>query len=159
MSLEAQERAAKSAAKKAAKAEAQEAQEASKRATSRITIKRVERSKRKYVTAVQGLEAFGLDMKKVSKDFGKKFATGSSVTKAPGGGEEITVQGDLSCEIEDYIVDTYKDVPGTISTWWKTRKRRPGEIKLWDRSGPHDRLLKNVPAREISECIVPVGLR
>lgn len=47
----------------------------------------------------------------MAKEFGKKFATGSSVTKVPGGGEEITVQGDVSAEIEEYILDTYKDVP------------------------------------------------
>jgi translation initiation factor 1 (eIF-1/SUI1) len=36
------------------------------------------------------------------------------VTKVLGtaGGEEITVQGDLSCEIEDFIVETYSEVPG-----------------------------------------------
>ena len=50
----------------------------------------------------------GLGVKKVSKEFGKKFATGSSVTKVPGGGEEITVQGDLSDEIEEYVLETYK---------------------------------------------------
>jgi density-regulated protein DRP1 len=63
------------------------------------------------VTAVQGLEAFGLDLKKVAKEFGKKFATGSSVTKVPGGGEEITVQGDVAVDIEEYLIDTYEDVP------------------------------------------------
>ena len=99
LSVAAQERATKDAAKKAAKASAAESREAEKRATSKVLIKRVERNKRKYVTAVQGLEAFGYDLKKVAKDFGKKFATGSSVTKIPGGGEEIPVQGDLSCEI------------------------------------------------------------
>jgi density-regulated protein len=60
---------------------------------------------------VGGLEAFGLDLKKVAKEFGKKFATGSSVTKVPGGGEEITVQGDVAIDIEEYLLDTYKDVP------------------------------------------------
>ena len=47
----------------------------------------------------------------MAKEFGKKFATGSSVTKVPGGGEEITVQGDVNTEIEEYILHTYKDVP------------------------------------------------
>lgn len=47
----------------------------------------------------------------MAKDFGKKFATGSSVTKVPGGGEEITVQGDLSDDIYEYLVDTYEDIP------------------------------------------------
>jgi density-regulated protein DRP1 len=60
---------------------------------------------------VQGLEAFGLDLKKVAKAMASKFATGSSVTKVPGGGEEITVQGDVSYEIEEYLLDNYKQVP------------------------------------------------
>ena len=36
------------------------------------------------MTAVSGLEAHGLDLKKVAKEWGKKFATGSSVTKSAG---------------------------------------------------------------------------
>ncbi len=45
----------------------------------------------------------------VAKEFGKKFATGSSVTKTPSGGEEIVVQGDVSDEIEEWLIE--KDVP------------------------------------------------
>jgi len=60
---------------------------------------------------VSGLEAFGLDLKKVAKDFGKKFATGASVTKVPGVGEEIVVQGDVSEEIEEFLLEKYKDIP------------------------------------------------
>jgi density-regulated protein DRP1 len=81
LSVEAQKRAEKDSQKKAAKAATAEARAAETLASSKILIKRIERNKRKYVTAVQGLEAFGLDIKKVAKDFGKKFATGSSVTK------------------------------------------------------------------------------
>lgn len=58
-----------------------------------------------------GLEAFSLDNKKFAKDFGKKFATGSSVTKTPGGGEEIVVQGDVSDEIEEFILEKYPMIP------------------------------------------------
>lgn len=79
-------------------------------ATSRVTIKRVERNKRKYVTAVIGLEAFGLDLKKVAKDFGKKFATGASVTKLANGESEIVVQGDVSEEIEEFLLEKWGDV-------------------------------------------------
>ncbi|KOS21056.1 Translation machinery-associated protein 22 [Escovopsis weberi] len=111
LSLEAQKRAAKDAQKKTAKAEAAEARQATKLASSVVTIKRIERHKKKFVTAVIGLEAFGLDLKKVAKDFGKKFATGSSVTKVPSGGEEIVVQGDVSDEIEEFILEKYKEVP------------------------------------------------
>ena len=105
MSLEARERAEKDAKKKEAKAEAAAAKAESARSAARVVIRRVERNKRKFVTAVAGLEAFGLDLKKVARDFGKKFATGSSVTKTPQGGEEITVQGDVSDEIYDLLVD------------------------------------------------------
>lgn len=47
----------------------------------------------------------------VAKDFGKKFATGSSVTKTPSGGEEIVVQGDVSGEIEEFLLEKYKEIP------------------------------------------------
>jgi density-regulated protein len=109
--VEARKRAEKDAQKKALKAEAAEAKQAATIASSKVIIKRVERNKRKFVTAVSGLEAFGLDNKKVAKDFGKKFATGSSVTKLPSGGEEIVVQGDVSDEIEEFLLENYKVIP------------------------------------------------
>ncbi|KAI0478684.1 translation machinery-associated protein 22 [Xylariaceae sp. FL0804] len=111
LSIEAQKRAAKDAQKKAAQAEKAEQKQADRIASSVVTIKRVERNKRKFVTAVSGLEAFGLDLKKVAKEFGKKFATGSSVTKVPSGGEEIVVQGDVSDEIEEFLLEKYKSIP------------------------------------------------
>ncbi|KAK4998522.1 Translation machinery-associated protein 22 [Elasticomyces elasticus] len=111
LSVDAQKRAEKDAQKKAAKASAQEARDNEKRATSKVIIKRVERNKRKYVTCITGLEAHGLDLKKVAKDLGKKFACGSSVTKVASGGEEITVQGDLSDDIFDWITENYEAVP------------------------------------------------
>ena len=111
LSVDARKRAEKDAHKKALKAEAAEAKQAATIATSKVIIKRVERTKRKYVTAVSGLEAFGLDSKKMAKDFGKKFATGSGVTKLASGGEEIIVQGDVSDEIEEFLLDNYKVIP------------------------------------------------
>lgn len=47
----------------------------------------------------------GIDLKKAAKFFGKKFATGSSVTKNPQGMDEIVIQGDVSEEIMDMISD------------------------------------------------------
>ena len=103
--MDAQKRAAKDAAKKEAKAAAQEAKAEAAKAEAVVQIKRVERNKRKYVTVVEGLEAHGLDLKKVAKEWGKKFATGSSVTKTPSGGEEVTVQGDVAYDIEEWCID------------------------------------------------------
>lgn len=50
-------------------------------------------------------------VQQVAKEFGKKFATGSSVTKTPSGGEEIVVQGDVSDEIEEFLLEKYKEIP------------------------------------------------
>lgn len=111
LSVDAQKRAEKDAIKKAAKAEAAEARESEKRAASKIIIKRVERNKRKYVTEISGLEAFGLDLKATAKAFGKKFATGSSVTKTASGGEEITVQGDVSDDVVDWLNEHHEEIP------------------------------------------------
>lgn len=63
------------------------------------------------MTAVSGLEEHGLDLKKIAKDMGKKFATGASVTKLPAGGEEITIQGDLSDDVLDWLNEVHPEVP------------------------------------------------
>ena len=126
LSVDAQKRAAKDAQKKEAKAALAEARDAEKKQSAKVLIKRVERNKRKYVTAVSGLEAHGLDLKKVAKDFGKKFATGSSVTKTASGGEEIVVQGDLSDEIYDWITETYGDIPEENVDCIEDKKKKGG---------------------------------
>lgn len=60
----------------------------------------------------------------IAKDFGKKFATGSSVTKTPSGGEEIVVQGDVSPEIEDLLLETYKDIPADNIEFVDDKKKK-----------------------------------
>lgn len=52
-----------------------------------------------------------MENKKVAKDLGKKFATGASVTKLASGGEEIVVQGDVSEEIEEFLLEKYSVIP------------------------------------------------
>jgi len=46
----------------------------------------------------------------VGKEMGKKFATGASVTKMAAGGEEITIQGDLSDDVLEWLCSTYKQI-------------------------------------------------
>ena len=111
LSVDAQKRAQKDAAKKTAKAAAAEQKEAERKSEAMVLIKKVERNKRKYVTVISGLEAHGLDLKKMAKELGKKFATGSSVTKVASGGEEITVQGDVSDDLYDWLVEKYDQIP------------------------------------------------
>ncbi|KAJ6607692.1 translation initiation factor SUI1, partial [Mycena sp. CBHHK59/15] len=114
LSLEAQEKLEKDTAKKEAKAEAKADAALKKKMASQIIIKRIERNKRKHITSVFGLEAFGVDLKKAAKQFAGKFATGASVTKNAQGLEEIVVAGDVSDEILEMIegeVGVLKGIP------------------------------------------------
>ena len=111
LSVDAQKRAKKDAAKKEAKAAAVEQRETERKAAAKVLIRRVERNKRKFVTVVSGLEEHGLDLKKIAKELGKKFATGSSVTKTASGGEEITVQGDVSDDVYDWLCENFEGIP------------------------------------------------
>ncbi|KAJ5951464.1 uncharacterized protein N7479_009877 [Penicillium vulpinum] len=128
LSVSAQERAAKDAAKKEAKAAANEARDSERKAASKVLIKRVERNKRKYVTVVIGLEVFGLENKKIAKDLGKKFATGSSVTRSPAGIEEITVQGDVSDDLHDWLLEVHgKKIPESNIELIEDKKKKKSE--------------------------------
>ena len=63
----------------------------------------------------------------MAKDLGKKFATGASVTKVPSGGEEIVVQGDVSEEIEEFLVERYEVIPeGNIELVEDKKKKSSG---------------------------------
>jgi density-regulated protein DRP1 len=131
LSVSAQERAAKDAAKKEARAAANEARDTERKAASKIQIKRVERNKRKYVTVVIGLEVFGLENKKIAKDLGKKFATGSSVTRSPAGIEEITVQGDVSDDLRDWLLEIHgKKIPESNIELIEDKKKKKSDAPM-----------------------------
>ena len=72
-----------------------------------MVIKRIERGKRKYVTAIANLQTFDVDVKKAAKTLANKFARGASVTKTVEGKDEIVVQGDLVDEIEEFVVENF----------------------------------------------------
>lgn len=83
--------------------ENKEQRELAKKLSSKVIIKREARTKRKFIVAIQGLEVFGIDMKKVAKTFASKFATGCSVSKNAEKKEEIVIQGDVIDSVESYI--------------------------------------------------------
>ncbi|KIM61460.1 hypothetical protein SCLCIDRAFT_1215913 [Scleroderma citrinum Foug A] len=114
LSLENQAKLEKSTAEKEAKAEKKADAALKKKMASQVSIKRMERNKRKFVTAIHGLEAFDVDLKKAAKFLAQKFATGASVTKNAQGLDEIVVQGDVSDEVLELVqssVGVFKGVP------------------------------------------------
>ncbi|KAJ9056388.1 Translation machinery-associated protein 22 [Entomophthora muscae] len=82
-----------------------------KKDKARVTIKRIERNKRKFITSISGLEVLGVDLKKASKLFAGKLACGASVTKNNQGADEIVVQGDVS----DFLLELIPKTWSTIS--------------------------------------------
>ncbi|KAA8644885.1 putative RNA binding protein Tma22 [Aspergillus tanneri] len=127
LSVSVRERSAKDAAKKEAKAALAEARDAERKAASKVQIKRVERNRRKHVSVITGLEVYGLENKKVAKELGKKFATGSSVTKSAAGTEEITVQGDVSDDVKDWLLEMYeKEIPEANIEIVEDKKKKGG---------------------------------
>lgn len=96
-------------AKKQHREEIKQQKELAKKLSSKITIKRIERNKRKHIISISGLEVFNIDSKKLAKTFASKFATGASVTKNAEKMDEILVQGDVSDEAKLYIEGLLKD--------------------------------------------------
>ncbi|KAL1926212.1 hypothetical protein VTP01DRAFT_6077 [Rhizomucor pusillus] len=96
---------------KSAQLEAKLERENQKKKTSRVLVKRVERTKRKCITIVHGLEVFDVDLKKAAKMFANRFACGSSVAKNNQNQDEIVVQGDFSDELVELILSTWPQVP------------------------------------------------
>ncbi|EKM80021.1 hypothetical protein AGABI1DRAFT_113252 [Agaricus bisporus var. burnettii JB137-S8] len=130
LSLEQQAKIEQDSAKKEAKAEAKADAALKKKLASQVIIRRIERTKRKHVTAIQGLEAFNIDLKKAAKQLASKFATGASVTKTPSGGEEIVVQGDVAHEVMEMLeegVGLLKGVPEDNIEIVEEKKKKGGD--------------------------------
>ncbi|KAG2745321.1 density-regulated protein DRP1 [Suillus brevipes Sb2] len=130
LSLEAQAKLEKDTAKKEAKAEAKADAALKKKMASQISIKRIERNKRKHVTAIHGLEAFDIDLKKAAKFLAQKFATGASVTKNAQGQDEIVVQGDVSDDVLELIeggAGPLKGVPADNVVIVEEKKKKAAE--------------------------------
>ncbi|KAH0840345.1 eukaryotic translation initiation factor 1-like protein [Lanmaoa asiatica] len=130
LSLEAQAKLEKDTAKKEAKAEAKADAALKKKMASQVTIKRIERNKRKFVTAIHGLEAFNIELKKAAKFLAQKFATGASVTKNAQGQDEIVVQGDVSDEVLGLIENNtgvFKGIPAANVELVEDKKKKAAE--------------------------------
>jgi density-regulated protein DRP1 len=93
-------------------------------AAATVTIKTEKKAKKKSVTVVTGLEAFGLDLKKTAKLFAGKFACGSSVVKNASNVEEIVIQGDVPDRVAELLVKEHPDKVSLSFSVGKDRRSR-----------------------------------
>lgn len=80
-----------------------------------VYIEKLQRSKKKSVTLIVGLEGCGdIKLKDAAKKLGKKFACSASVNKLDSGGQQIQLQGDCLNELPDLLVDMFNVDPERI---------------------------------------------
>lgn len=72
----------------------------------KVTIAKIPRAKKKYVTRVCGLATFDIDLKEAQRFFAQKFSCGASVTAE----DEIIIQGDFTDDIIDVIQEKWAEV-------------------------------------------------
>uniref|UniRef100_A0A3Q3GAJ3 Density-regulated protein n=1 Tax=Labrus bergylta TaxID=56723 RepID=A0A3Q3GAJ3_9LABR len=72
----------------------------------KVTIAKIPRAKKKYVTRVCGLATFDIELKEAQRFFAQKFSCGASVTAD----DEIIIQGDFTDDIIDVIQEKWPEV-------------------------------------------------
>ena len=72
-----------------------------------ITISFSSRAKGKFVTIVEGIRTWEIDLKKATKKFSQHYSRGASVT----GDDQIIIQGTMD-DLEEYILETWPEVEG-----------------------------------------------
>uniref|UniRef100_A0A8C2P9E0 Density-regulated protein n=1 Tax=Capra hircus TaxID=9925 RepID=A0A8C2P9E0_CAPHI len=72
----------------------------------KVTIAKIPRAKKKYVTRVCGLATFEIDLREAQRFFAQKLSCGASVT----GEDEIIIQGDFTDDIIDVIQEKWPEV-------------------------------------------------
>lgn len=70
-----------------------------------VTLREKKKAKKKHVTAVIGVEKFGVKLKDAASQLGRALGSGGTVTDSPKGTPEVQVQGDLVARIPAILRD------------------------------------------------------
>ena len=83
----------------------------SKKGDGKILIETSARRGKKTITTIKGLEAIdNIKLKDIAKALGKKFASGAAVKTAPNNEEIIEIQGTVSYDLPQFLVETYSAI-------------------------------------------------
>jgi len=88
-----------------------------------VVLERNTRNKKKCITTIMGLDLFGVKLPEAAKLFGKKFASGASVTKNGEGQAQIDVQGDVLDQVAELIIKQYKEVKRSDIYYIEAKKK------------------------------------
>lgn len=96
-----------------------------KKSVPRVVLERNIRNRKKCITTISGLDLFGVKLNEAAKLFGKKFASGASVTKNAESKEQIDCQGDFLDQAVDIILKQYKEVKKSDIYFIEAKKKQP----------------------------------
>ncbi|CAM9543147.1 unnamed protein product [Ectocarpus fasciculatus] len=92
----------------------------------KVVVAKIQRQKRKFITAIAGLETVpDLRLKDATKVLGKKFSSGASVNETPSGAKEVVIQGDFLFDVPELLVNQFKVVPATAIFIMEDKTLRP----------------------------------
>ncbi|KAI6651504.1 Density-regulated protein [Oopsacas minuta] len=73
-----------------------------------IYISYSNRAKGKFVTVVEGLKTWDIDLKKATKQFSQHYSRGASIT----GEDQILIQGSMD-DLEEFILESWPEIEGS----------------------------------------------
>tara|TARA_B110000971_G_C19704704_1_gene361497 strand:- start:77 stop:607 length:531 start_codon:yes stop_codon:yes gene_type:complete len=89
-----------------------------------VTIKN--RTKRKFIVNINGMEKFGVKLKDAGKKLSKKYACSATVTKNAMQQKEIVMSGNIGYDIAEVIHSLYDNIPiDAIVVDMKKKKEKP----------------------------------
>jgi density-regulated protein DRP1 len=89
-----------------------------------VVISVNKRNKRKFLTVVAGLDAFGVKLADAAKACGKKFASGASVVKGTGTPDTVEIQGDHKESLAELVAGLF-GVPKSVIYYLDDGKKEP----------------------------------
>ena len=96
-----------------------------KKSVPRVVLERNIRNRKKCITTISGLDLFGVKLNEAAKLFGKKFASGASVSKNAESKEQIDCQGDFLDQAVEIILKQYKEVKKSDIYFIEAKKKQP----------------------------------
>ena len=90
-----------------------------------VVLERNTRNRKKCITSIHGLDMFGVKLAEAAKLFGKKFASGASVTKNAENKEQIDCQGDFVDQAVELILKQFKEVSKSDIYCIESKKKVP----------------------------------
>ena len=96
--------------------------------TVNVTIKN--RTKRKFIVNINGMEKFGVKLKDAGKKLSKKYACSATVTKNAMDQKEIVMSGNIGYDIADVIHSIYSNIPVAAIVVEMKKKKSKEERKV-----------------------------